>query len=294
MHWGSAYIAPLAEQANWLEIFSGSMAVSSKTLHVLIHCERIDQPNHPLTHGWIADALDMLADAPIIAAVMVEVLMDRGNQELTLEVIDECLARYPNSLRLKQLHVLHLSRQDQLENAIELGEALLREENNNEETIGILSGAYKRLWSKHGSRKWLERSHHLYARGWSVSGGSNLYLGINASATDIWLGNSRNAAKLATEIHQILSKRLLKMQNQKVNSQVHLGIWDQLTLAEATLQMQNFDEAADLFAFATRQLAGRVGQIEVAIAQARKLLEAFGWTNGQINNWLSAAALKSG
>jgi tetratricopeptide (TPR) repeat protein len=231
--------------------------------------------------------LQLLEDASPIAAAMIELLLDKQLNDSAGQVLHVCEGRYPDSLRILQLKVLYFSRQKKYDEAIALGEKVLRRNKEDEESLGILAGAYKRSWQQVGMNSLLERAHHLYTRGWNRSHKLNHYLGINSSATSILLGRFESAGSVAADIHRQLIDRRNKLRFATLSRLQHLGSWDQLTLAESALQLQNFEEAIELYRTAYQNPHGTTGTFNIAIEQARALLAAFGWSDTEIETWVN-------
>ena len=76
-----------------------------------------------------------------------------------------CAWRSSAHLRLKQLMALSWSRMDEVEEALRCLESLPARHRDDEETIGLTAGVYKRLWQKHGKNLSLEQSFKAYRRG---------------------------------------------------------------------------------------------------------------------------------
>jgi tetratricopeptide (TPR) repeat protein len=186
-----------------------------------------------------------------------------------------------------QLQVLYFSREKKYDEAVALGEKVLKRNKDDEESIGILAGAYKRSWQRDRLDGLLERAHHLYAKGWSLSRKRNYYLGINSSGTSILLGRLEPGEAVASNIYRQLSDRRDKLRLSTLARLQQLGAWDQLTLAESALQLQHFEEASELYRIAYRNSPGAMGSYHVAIEQVQALLEAFGWPGNEIESWIN-------
>ena len=116
-------------------------------------------------------------------------LLDGGHRDEARAVLTAALGQFPDEVRLRQLQGLLWSRSGRLEEACAWLEAIETTDSEaDEETQGILAGAYKRRGDADPARaaQWRQASHLGYERGWQRSQGSNTYLGINAAATASW------------------------------------------------------------------------------------------------------------
>ena len=217
--------------------------------------------------------------SPVLAAVLIEKLLDRKRTAEAQGVLTAALERFPDDVRLRQLQGLLLSRVGRLEEACALLESMERVDSEaDEETQGILAGAYKRRAEAEPARRdeWLRACHTKYLLGWRQSREANTYLGINAAATALWLGISGLTEPIARSVRNRLEARRLALARADRDRPPFLNCWDQLTLAEAHLLLQEGDAARQCYREAVERFPGQTTAIDVARQQANRNLVALG------------------
>jgi tetratricopeptide (TPR) repeat protein len=216
--------------------------------------------------------------APAIPGVLAEMLLDRGNHEEARAVLDAASGRFRDDLRLRQLLGLYWSRTDRLEEALRCVDPLYEQYKDDDETVGITAGVYKRLWLQDRKRFiWLEKSRRAYCLGWELSKRGNAYLGINAATTALWLGRLAESRRLAEEVGQLLHARATVLAEHASSPDLVLNYWDQVTLAEAELLRGELATARCLYrdAFAKHSEHQRAN-MEVSYQQLGEILRALG------------------
>src|SRR5262249_33677401 len=122
-----------------------------------------------LERGGKLEVNPAVFERPETAAVLADILLARSpkGDPAPLHVLEKALARLPKDLRLRQLMGLYLSREGRPEEAInDWLEPLLEKHDQDEETVGIIAGACKKLWRQGPTKKeHLERSHRGYRDG---------------------------------------------------------------------------------------------------------------------------------
>jgi tetratricopeptide (TPR) repeat protein len=204
-----------------------------------------------------------------VASILAELLIEQKEFDSAKHVLDSALKAFPEELRLLQLRALWFSRKGEPDQAVETLNGLTEDE----ETVGILGGALKRLWEKDGKQALLEKCYATYRNGWDRSKKSNVYLGINAATTALWLKKEQKTHEIATKVRDILNDRQNAIT--KLAGKLRLGFWDELTVAEANLLLGDLDAAQKIYVAALRE-THKIGNREVAEKQARKILEAQG------------------
>jgi tetratricopeptide (TPR) repeat protein len=213
----------------------------------------------------------------VLPAVLIQRLLDGGRTGEAQAVLTAARARFPDDIRLRQLQGLLWSREGRLEEACAWLEAIEDTDSaTDEETQGILAGAYKRQAEADPQRQteWLKKCHASYAHGWQRSRQSNTYLGINAAATALWLGLPHTA--IATTVRDLLEARRLQLARTAGEGQRFLGYWDQLTLAEAHLLLRCWEDAHRCYAEAKERFPKHAEALKVAQKQAKKDLDLLG------------------
>ena len=157
---------------------------------------------------------------------------------------DEARALHGALSQLGHVEALVLARTGSTAAAQErLGE-FLAQDRDNPEITGALARTCKdfAVGAAHGSdlcRNYLRQSHHLYLDGYRRSRPRSPYLGINAAATALWLGEHAQSAALAHEVENICRAELIADPS---------GYWPLATMAEAYLLAGQPTRAADLYA----------------------------------------------
>jgi tetratricopeptide (TPR) repeat protein len=214
-----------------------------------------------------------LTQAPTLPAVLAELLLDRDAADAAAAVLDQAQARFPDDPRLRQLRGLWLSRAGRLEEALHVLRPLAAADPQDEETVGILAGVYKRCAAQGSGRPWLERAYRSYRQGWRLQR-ANTYLGINAAATAFWLGEPP-AAEIAAAVRRELEARAATLAAPG-RAGLSLGLWDQLALAEAFLIEGRLDQARHHYARARRDHPHQAGSLAVGFDQLRRHLRHLG------------------
>jgi len=221
-----------------------------------------------------------LFQTPVTVAVFAEILLARsgpGDAAAVLQVLEAGLARFPDDLRLRQVMGLYWRRERQPARALTWLEPLLKERPDDEETVGILAGACKGLWEMdRANREPLVRAHRLYRQAWKRSSRESAYVGINAAATALWLGQADVAGQVAGEVEALLRKRTALLPEPMRDSVLRGGFWHWVTLAEAQLLQGDWATAGQTYRDAFAHHAGRVGDIQVACKQRDRIVEALG------------------
>jgi hypothetical protein len=243
------------------------------TLLAMLESAGLDERGFLATLGLERQACPVLV-SPVLASVLIEKLLDAGRPEAQV-VLSAAVERFPDDVRLRQLQGLIWSRGGKLEEACAWLEATETTDSAaDEETQGILAGAYKRRADAELARRegWLKAAHAKYERGWRQSRETNTYLGINAAALALWLRLPNRGTAIAAKIRDLLDARRRGLAE---HSQA-LNLWDQLTLAEAHLLLEEFDSARKEYFEAGTRFPGQGKALEVARGQAKKDLEAMG------------------
>ena len=219
-----------------------------------------------------------LLRTPQPAAIVAEMWQDRGRDmaKAAGDLLRDALAfdRLRNDLRLRQLHSLALSRNGELEKARDKIEELRPSDSDDEETVGIAAGIYKRIWQREPEAKQpLAKSHKLYLKGWKKSKQASAYLGINAATTALWLGKPDESRQLATDVAKLLSGRAERLQ-QCGCADIRADYWTQASLAEALLLQGQLPPAAAAYRTAFEQYPDNQGDFRVTRTQLQAIAQA--------------------
>jgi internalin A len=211
--------------------------------------------------------------SPVVAAAVVETLLDLKKTEEAEAVLTAALTRFPDDVRLRQLRGLSYSRTGRLEQACECLEAIEPgDAAADETTLGILAGVYKRRADAEPARRqeWIRACQDRYDRGWRCSGETNAYLGVNAAAVALWLGMTDQSKAVARKVRDLL---LVRRGGLKAGGK-GLNLWDQLTLAEVHLLLGEWDLAGQGYREAAERFPRQTYALAVAREQAARHLTA--------------------
>jgi tetratricopeptide (TPR) repeat protein len=259
-----------------------SLTIDQKPLFLDDRTKLLSARLQTLEHTKPAEYADaMLADqapdwlqTPLLPAVLAEALIEQKEYPRVRRVLDRALHSFETDLRLRQLMGLYLSRTSQLDAALEWLQPLYDNNPEDDETIGILAGTFKRCWDANTDEvESLRASHRLYRRGWELSRKRNTYLGINVATTALWLHRTDESRRLGADIRDLLLKRVGKVDRFRQQQDRALNYWDRATLAEAYLLAGQTDEARQEYAQAFAEFPEQSENIEISKKQARKILD---------------------
>ncbi|NVJ49469.1 MAG: hypothetical protein HWE13_06135 [Gammaproteobacteria bacterium] len=184
---------------------------------------------------------------PTMVAVLIEKCLDSKNFALADQLIEQANQRAENDLRLLQLKGLSLSRQGQLQPACQVLSQLNKQFPNDDETMGILGGVHKRLWSESDDQAHLKRAGKLYHQGWKNSKQRNTYLGINAASIKLWQHEPEQAQTIARAIVEQFDHKQAVLREKFPEQTFEFNFWDLETKAQATLLAGNDSAALQLY-----------------------------------------------
>ncbi|MGA3067378.1 MAG: tetratricopeptide repeat-containing protein [Tepidisphaeraceae bacterium] len=217
--------------------------------------------------------------AAAIAAVIADLLLNRGETDQAFILLERATARFPQDLRLQQLTVLAWKRRGDLKKAVEAAAPLQARSRDDEETAGIVAGVFKQIYLDGGrDSEWLLKSRRTYLAAWEASKSSSAYLGVNAAATALWLGKSADSRRLAGAVRQLLLGRVAAIAKAADKEMLADSYWDEVTLAEAELLLGDLSAAKARYQAAFARRANFKGNIKVATDQAQRHLLPLGLT----------------
>lgn len=202
---------------------------------------------------------------PWFVAMLAEKLIAKGHELLAQKL----LKRHPNDFRIRQLQALAFRRLGKPERARKIVDALCQGRPD-QESLGIAGGVYKALSDaasdRTESKRLLDTAAGHYSLGWKNSNKQNTYLGINAAAITLWLGDKRAAKQLALEIRGLIERRCRRI---RADAAI-LGLWERLTLAEACLLGGDTAAALREYRRAIGAHPQEAGSIGTALRQATR------------------------
>ncbi len=172
-----------------------------------------------------------------------------GQAMFAYDVLEEGLKHHGGDLRLTQLFCLSLIKCGYLIKARDLLSNLVKQGNQDEETLGILGRVYKEMWSISSSgapeHPSLRKSRNLYLKAFANTRGN--YSGINAASLSLIMGDYKTAQKLARMVINICGESL--KENKK-------DYWIIATLGEAFILLGKQKQAEKYYGLA-RKIAGK-------------------------------------
>ena len=209
--------------------------------------------------------------------MLAEELLAREQNPLAHQVLTAASRVFADDLRLRQLTGLYWSRSGDFDEALRCLEPLHDRWHDDEETVGLLAGVYKRRWlARREEEEWLSKAFRLYSRGWDAGKKASPYLGINAATTALWLGRKAESRRIAAEVGQRLLDRAGRLARFRADRDLALNYWDHVTLAEAQLLLGQWGRSRRTYRAAFRLHADQTQNVAVSRAQAVEGLRAQG------------------
>jgi len=227
-------------------------------------------------HTLLGPGHAIILEAPALPAVAAEILIDREDFRGADGVLTAALGKFPDDLRLKQLKGLRFSREGKLNEARRVLEPLYERYGDEEETVGIAAGLFKRLWyANPADTDSLAHSHRAYIKGWKSSKRTNAYLGVNAATTALFLEKRDLMQDLALNVRDLLLKRAELLAAGPPEQHCSLGFWDLCSLGEALVLLGDLHAARRRYREAIEGHCSQ-GTRKVARGQLERILSALG------------------
>jgi class 3 adenylate cyclase len=192
-----------------------------------------------------------------------------GQAMFALDVLGEGLRHHQGELRLTQLFCLSKIKCGYLIDARDLLSKLVKQGNQDEETLGILGRVYKEMWlnSSGGSpdHPSLRKSRNLYLQAFINTKGN--YSGINAASLSLIMGDTATAHKLARKVINICGESLKDEKNKK-------DYWIIATLGEAFILLGKQQQALKYYGLG-RRIAGKNYSSIASTRRQLKLLSRY-------------------
>lgn len=219
------------------------------------------------------DRLQQLAEAstgpweisPALGCSVAEGLIRLGNPDLAIAHLEELAARFPRSIRPRQLHALGLARRGDVGDlaAAQLVLAELAAAGHDDpETLGIYARTWMDRYAASSRPAHLEKARDLYAEAFAGARDDH-YTGINAAAKSALLGDPLAAQQYASQVLEIVG-----------NEPVAGDYWRSATVAEAHLLLGDFRTAAQRYRQAVAMAPDEAGSHASTRLQAERLLAA--------------------
>lgn len=171
---------------------------------------------------------------PMLGGEVAEALIALGAHKEAAQVLDLHRARFPRSVRLRQLQALLLNREGRWREGQVLLATLDAEGHSDPETLGMLGRTWFDRYLEERLPVHLRRARQCYLDAWSQPG-NDTYVGINAASLSLYMGGQESARALAT---QVLAEAM---------KQVPKDIWVKVTRAQAMLVLGRVAEAKEAF-----------------------------------------------
>ena len=160
--------------------------------------------------------------------------------------------------------------------SVEEGHALLQQLHQREKEDSEITGALARTWkdlafladSPAAKLRYLQKSHDLYLSAYEAN--RNIFTGVNAAATALWLGRMDLANRLAEEVAELCRKSEMARTG---------DYWTTATLAECNLILRREELARQLYGEARSLIdeSHKWANLESTRKQAQRLCDAQGF-----------------
>jgi tetratricopeptide (TPR) repeat protein len=212
--------------------------------------------------GTSAEPGLLASPAPGLAAA--QGLISMGQYDMALGVLAQARARFPKSLRARQLEGLALRRLGRFQQAIEVLEEVRAAGHRDPETLGILAACWDGLYVQTGKRLHLRKSRDLYTTAFRGDP-TNYYTGINAASKSLFLGEVEVAAQVASEVRPLVE-----------HAASGDDMWAGGTLAEVLLLGGDFGGAAEQYQRVIDKHYAQRGDLASTRQQAERICTALG------------------
>jgi len=173
------------------------------------------------------------------ALATIEALINQGRYFEARSLAQETLPSN-DSVRLRQLLALAVSKAGVPKSALEILEPLYKQQADDPETAGIMGSIYKEIFRKEQDTKYALLSRDTYLSNFNRT--HNYYTGINAATMSAIAGQAAKGREIAAEVI-----RQIKIPP--------ADFWQQVTIAEAYLLTKERDKAVNAYIEA-KKLAG--------------------------------------
>jgi len=227
-----------------LQIAAAAEIGNAARLHALGTCR---------TLAWLT--------SPVLACRAAETLIGLGERDMALAVLSAARAKFPKSIRPKQLEALALARAGRSSDAQLILAELYAAGHRDPESMGIFARTWMDRYKTSGSPRHLEKSRDLYVEAFSLAP-SDYYTGINAASKSVLLGDLATATAVAEKVQALVGTAL-----------VNGDYWKTATVAEVQLIKQDYGKAAKLYRSAVTIDPEAKDNHASTLGQARLLME---------------------
>lgn len=216
-----------------------------------------------------------LLRAPTAACILCEQWIERRRLEAAGRLIAALEPLLEGELRFLQLAALLANRTGDFERTIALLQPKVGDGLQDDETVGILAGGYKRRWDAKGAKGDLQRAFELYRRGFKAGKEASYYLGINAATTAFLMGREEESETLAAAVVKVIESQVGAV-SRLGRDLLGQSYWLAATLAEARLLAGDLEAARQSYADAFAVFREESGNFGTTIDQALSIIRARG------------------
>jgi tetratricopeptide (TPR) repeat protein len=204
----------------------------------------------------------LASPGPVLTAA--QGLIRLGRYDNALEVLKHALSLFPQSIRARQLEGLALRRLKKYQEAMDVLSELKAGGHQDPETLGILAAARDGLYQETGKMLHLRSSRELYRTAFQGDA-LDYYTGINAASKSLFLGESAEAERLASEVLPLVA-----------NATDGEDFWAGSTLGEVYLLQKKIDAAVTQYQKVIDKHPDSVGDLKGTGEQAQRICLALG------------------
>lgn len=230
------------------------------------------------------ELINLQPNTPDLHSALGDMLLQQGQPILAYDVLMAGLNRWPSSLRLQQLLALALARSGATQAANQLLAELIRNGQQDEQTLGLYARTHKDLWKQATDAATKDRHLKLASQQYldAYRHSRSIWTGINAATMAVMEGDRDLASALAAEVRQ---ESLRALESPSTGEQD--AYWVLATLGEAELILNHWDAAAQYYTQAAQLGASRYGDLSSSYRNAALLMRHFGQDLEALNQWFS-------
>lgn len=231
---------------------------------------------------WQSHSEELWAEMPELYRALGNRILKLGEPIFAYDVLREGLRLWPADVRLRQLEALALARSGATQRANDILVQLHKEGHDDEETLGLLARTFKDLWAQSSDQaeraEQLQRAHQFYELAYERSGG--YYSGINAATIALLMGQKERAVSLAREVRQSCRQEL-----NSLSADSEDRYWPLATLGEASLILNEWNEAEDWYGQAAELGQTKFGELTSTRRNARLIIDYLGGDRSRIDRY---------
>lgn len=204
--------------------------------------------------------------SPLLLCQVADGLIGLKRNDAALTLLGPLEEAFPRSIRPKQLKALAHRRKGNWKAAQEILAKLTAAGEMDPETLGIFAATWMDRYTAEGNELYLRKSCDLYVQAF-LHAPNDSYVGINAAAKSVLLGDLEAGRKYAEQVEQIVGDKPKPG-----------DYWVSATIAENQLLKGDYAKAADLYQTAVLIEPDSLGSHETTWKQAQLLMDKLGAT----------------